>query len=345
MVDPRPIPIPTFPKILLNQTKLTAGDLVACLRPGDPGPALVDELKRVSGAEYVSLWGSGSEALMVGLGTLPYDWRQVEIPTLMCRRVIEAILARGLDPRIRSNFGIPFVPEIIFRVGPWGKEITDCALDTPSLSTRDRFSFTSFNMGKPLSAGGGGALMSHTPAPLAKRPPAPWTRTLISLLARERFRAQVAPLAALRRRAQGDCRGGRPVIVPRQINKVQATLALRRLRELEDYKARSQAFVNMAYADLKPYGAEGIKGAWSYCPILVVDRYALAMALRKKGIQTGWSYYPLHLMDDYKQYADSPDLEAERLASRLLYLPIDGHKSNQQVNMVIAAVSHPRINP
>jgi dTDP-4-amino-4,6-dideoxygalactose transaminase len=73
--------------------------------------------------------------------------------------------------------------------------------------------------------------------------------------------------------------------------------------------------------------------------VRVADREAVRAELSRRGIETGVHYpVPCHLQPPLRRFADRPLPVAERAAGQLLSLPIFPHQTDDQVDLVCAAL-------
>jgi UDP-2-acetamido-2-deoxy-ribo-hexuluronate aminotransferase len=99
-----------------------------------------------------------------------------------------------------------------------------------------------------------------------------------------------------------------------------------------------QALSNLIETPRKP---EGVTSAWAQYTIKIDNRDSLQAKLKEHGVPTA-VYYPLpmHLQKAYVAYGAGEGSMplSEKLSKRVLSLPMNPYASNEDVEVVIAAI-------
>lgn len=345
--------------------------------------------------EEVSLWASGRAALeeaFRAIARVSGDRREALMPSLLCRSVAERALAAGLQPRFydigedltpdlaRAREGIGrqtacvVVPHLYGRVldlepitGPCRAAgvhlIEDCAasfllrMENGALSGRQAdFAVFSFNTGKTLVAGGGGALIQRAGLPAAA--PETWStrEERKHAAARLWFALSYAwpsagysflhrlPWRRWGARAPQKVQGKTITAVDASVVMVQwqrwPQLLARRLEIQGQY---ASGLANAPGIRLPQY-AQGryLTRLFVEFPVNVNDssqpRYPVRELLHARGIQTHLPYPPLHLDPQFggPRRGDCP--VSEQVAARCLAVPSHPGLRHTQVEWVCRAI-------
>jgi UDP-2-acetamido-2-deoxy-ribo-hexuluronate aminotransferase len=131
-----------------------------------------------------------------------------------------------------------------------------------------------------------------------------------------------------------------------RLDTIQAAILLSKLEIFgEEVKKRNaiadqyeQALSNLIETPRKP---EGVTSAWAQYTIKIDDRDSLQAKLKEHGVPTA-VYYPLpmHLQKAYVAYGAGEGSMplSEKLSKRVLSLPMNPYASNEDVEVVIAAM-------
>jgi dTDP-4-amino-4,6-dideoxygalactose transaminase len=133
-----------------------------------------------------------------------------------------------------------------------------------------------------------------------------------------------------------------------RLDPIQAAVLAVKLRHLESWNER-RAAVASAYGDRLagaglelPHVPNWASPSWHLYVVQAEDRDGLAEALRRRGVQTLIHYpVPPHLQGAYQAMGRGADSlpVAERLARRVLSLPIGPHVGEEQVDACCRAVA------
>lgn len=345
----------------------------------------------------LTLWASGRAALDAAFRAIAADRpgrKTVWMPSLLCRSVAERAADAGLTPRfydvrpdltpdleqacsrIGSDTACLVAPHLYGRVtglekaaeccrqaGAWLVE--DCAASLlltgpdgkPSGLAGDIAIF-SFNMGKTVVAGGGGAMAMRRPLPAARPAPWPGPDQREQALARIWFPLAWAwpsagfalfrylPSRIWKRFAPQSRLGLEMAEVDARLALIQwkrwPELEKRRRQILEQYAA---ALGRLPGVQLPQYGAGAfVTRLFIQFPFNINDRarprHPVRELLLARGVQTHLPYGLLHLDPGFGPPKPGACPVSETIASRCLAVPSHPGLSDRQVRYVCEAVGH-----
>lgn len=346
---------------------------------------------------HVTLWASGRAALDAAFRAIAADRpgrNIVWMPSLLCRSVAERAAGAGLTARfydirpdltpdldeacarIDSDTACLVVPHLYGRVTSLGKAaaccrkagawlVEDCAASFLVKAPDGRLSgltgdvaIFSFNLGKTLVAGGGGALLVRRPLATARPEPWPAAEERAQALARIGLLLAYAwpsagfalfrnlPWQIWQRYAPQPRLGLEMLEVDARLALIQwqrwPELEKRRLRILDQYAAALGRLPGLRLPQYRP-GALVTRFFIEF-PFNINDRgrprHPAREMLLALGVQTHLPYAPLHLDPGFGSPQPGACPVSEAIASQCLAVPSHPGLSDREVRYVCDAVGH-----
>ncbi|MGH9630262.1 MAG: DegT/DnrJ/EryC1/StrS family aminotransferase [Bryobacteraceae bacterium] len=114
---------------------------------------------------------------------------------------------------------------------------------------------------------------------------------------------------------------------------VEAAIGRVQLRKLSQMNQARNRIV-AAYNDA--FGVQ--QGGNHLYPVLVQDRNAFLLAMKRAGIQCGIHYLPLHLMKGYARFYREPLPVTERVGAQCVSLPLYSRLTDEEIQYVVSCV-------
>ena len=332
------------------------------------------------GDEPITLVDSGTSALVLAFragGISPGD--EVIVPTFNCPQVADAVIRVGAVPVlcdvdaasgvasaataaavltsrtrgvvITHQFGV--LQRESIELASWGRDaglvVVDdaaqafgCKLDGHLAGGLGHFGVLSFGPSKPLSAGGGGALVGVEigDPPAARNASAEWRAAAVSSIQRHPTVRRVIRRPAPRARFT-DVKAAleaKPTEVPDPSGMYMWNERLlleqaEHWREITASRAdrlrRLSSFVSGGGIQLMRRSDESSNHAFAWLRVPADQRFDIGSSLSRAGYQCSWYHLPLHRISRYSRFARGSVQGSEALWPTILQVPCRGLSSRR----------------